>query len=281
LASLLFHCSAESVVRASAHFPTVHTVTTNPKVLPIMADEKRMGMLEHLDELRSRLIIALIAILVTTSLAYIFSDTILYILRAPAGDIKLQAFSPLDGFMIRFRIALYGGLTFAAPVWIYQLMRYIEPALEPNEKRFLIPGVIAMVVLFLLGNAFGYLMLHNMMGVLFSMFGSELNYLPSADQYISFVVYFLISTGIAFEMPIILLILMKLGIVSPELLRKQRKIAWFVIFVFAELITPVADPIVAPTVVMIPMVLLFELALFLSRLLVPKSAPSVPEKKTA
>jgi len=246
-----------------------------------MSNEKRMGVLEHLDEFRSRLIIALIAILVTTSLAYIFSDTLIYILRAPAGDIKLQAFSPLDGFMIRFRVALYGGIALAAPVWIYQLMRYLEPALLPSEKRFLIPGVLAMVVLFLLGNAFGYLMLHNMMGVLFTMFGSELNYLPSADQYISFVVYFLISTGIAFELPVVLLILIKLGIISPDFLRRRRKVAWFIIFVVAELITPVADPIVAPTVVMLPMIFLFELALFLARFVAPKPAASVAEKKPA
>ncbi len=250
-----------------------------------MATEKRMGVLEHIEELRSRLIIAILAILVTTSLAYIFSDAILYFLRQPAGDIKLQAFSPLDGFMIRFRVALYGGIALAAPVWIYQLVRYIEPALLPQEKKFIIPGVAAMVVLFLAGNAFGYLMLRNMMGVLFTMFGTELNYLPSADQYISFVVYFLIATGIAFELPIVMLILMKLGIVKPQFLRKQRKVAYFIIFVFAELITPVSDPIVAPMVVMMPMVVLFEIALFVSRFIVPKSTPKTstpnPEQKAA
>lgn len=241
-----------------------------------MAQEKRMGVLEHLEELRSRLIIAIIAILVTTSLAYIFSDAILLFLRAPAGDIKLQAFSPLDGFMIRFRVALYGGIALAAPVWIYQLVRYLEPALLPQEKKFIIPGVIAMVVLFLLGNAFGYAMLYNMLGFLTGMFGSELNYLPSADQYISFVVYFLISTGIAFEMPMVILILVRLGLVKPATLRKQRKVAWFIIFVFAELITPVADPIVAPTVVMLPMILLFELALFVSKFIAPKPTTPAP-----
>ena len=239
-----------------------------------MPEEKRMGFLDHLEEIRSRLLISIIAILVTTALAYVFSDAILHFLRAPAGDIKLQAFSPLDGFMIRFRVALYGGLVLAAPVWILELLRFIEPGLLPNEKRFIIPGVIAMVVLFLLGNSFGYVMLANMMEVLFSMFGSELNYLPSADQYISFVVYFLVATGLAFEMPIVILILIKLGIVSPQALRKQRKVAYFVIFVFAEMITPVADPIVAPMVVMLPMVVLFELALFVARFIAPKPAPA-------
>ena len=113
------------------------------------------------------------------------------------------------------------------------------------------------------------------MGVLISMFGTELNYLPSADQYIAFVVYFLLSTGVAFELPIVMLILIRLGIVKPEFLRKRRKVAWFIIFVFAELITPVADPIVAPMVVMTPMIILFELALFLSRFIVPKPTVAV------
>lgn len=246
-----------------------------------MTQEKRMGFLDHLEEIRTRLIISIIAILVTTAFAYVFSDAIIHLLRAPAGDFKLNAFSPLDGFMIRFRVALYGGLVLAAPVWIYELLRFIEPGLLPNEKRLIIPGVAAAVVLFVLGNVFGYLMLANMMTVLFAMFGSELNYLPSADSYISFVVYFLVAIGISFELPILLLVLIKLGLVSPQYLRKQRRIAYFIIFVFAELITPVSDPIVAPMVVMVPMVILFELSLFASRFLVPKpAAASVPATGT-
>jgi sec-independent protein translocase protein TatC len=239
-----------------------------------MAQEKRMGVIEHMEELRSRLIIALIAILVTTILAYFFSDTILTILTRPAGGLKLVAFSPMDGFMVRFRIALYGGVALAAPVWIYQLVRYLEPGLLPNEKRYIIPGVAGAVLLFFLGNLFGYFMLSNMLTVMFAMFGNDLQYLPSADQYISFIVYFLLAIGISFELPVVILILMKLGMVTPDFLRKQRRIAYFVLFMFAELITPVADPIVAPMVVMVPMLVLFEIALFLSRFVVPKPKPA-------
>lgn len=242
-----------------------------------MSDEKRMGFLEHLEEIRTRLLISIIAILITTALAYVFSDAILRILEDPAssgGKFVLYAFSPMDGFMIRFRVALYGGIALAAPVWIYQIVRFIEPGLLPHEKRFVIPGVAAMVILFLLGNSFGYLMLRNMIGVLFVMFGSELSYFPSADQYISFVVYFLIATGISFELPIVLLLMIKLGLISPQYLRKQRRYAYFIIFLFAELITPVSDPIVAPLVVMIPMVILFEAALFLAKFVAPKPAAS-------
>lgn len=251
-----------------------------------MANEKLMGVLEHLEELRSRLIIALIAIAITTTISYLFSDTILNILRAPAGNMTLKAFSPLDGFMIRFRVALYGGIFLAAPVWIFQVMRYIEPALYPHEKRFVIPSVFAMVVLFLAGNVFGYLILLNMFGPLTGMFGvpgeSPIEYFSAADPYIAFVVYFLLATGLGFELPLVIFVLIKLGIVSPESLRKRRKIAWFIIFVIAELITPVSDPIVAPTLVMIPMILLFEGALFLARYAVPKpSTATTPEHKPA
>jgi Twin arginine targeting (Tat) protein translocase TatC len=184
-----------------------------------MAQEKRMGLLEHFEELRSRLIISIIAILVTTALAYVFSDAILEILTRPAGGLKLVALSPMDGFMIRFRVALYGGLALAAPVWIYQVVRYLEPGLLPHERRDIIPGVAGMVALFLLGNVFGYLMLANMLAVMLTMFGTTLTYLPSADEYISFVVYFLLAVGISFELPIVILILMKrvsLARVSPQ-----------------------------------------------------------------
>lgn len=231
-----------------------------------------MGIIEHLEEVRSRLIISIIAILGTTALAYVFSDAILAFLRAPAGEIKLVGMSPMDGFMIRFRVALYGGLVLAAPIWIFQVMRFVEPALLPNEKRFVIPGVAAAVALFFLGNTFGYWMLHNMMGALFFMFGNSLMYMPRADDYISFVVYFLIGTGIAFELPVIMLAGIKLGLLSPEWLRRQRKLAYFSVFVFAEMITFTADPFVTPFVVMLPMILLFELALFSARFIVPRPA---------
>ncbi len=247
--------------------------------------EKRMGFLDHLEEVRRRLFMALIAILVTTTIAYFFADTILYVLTAPSGLPKLVAPSPMDGFMVRFRVALYGGIALATPIWIYQILKFLEPGLLPHEKKWLIPGAVAMVILFLIGNLFGYFMLSNMMGVLLGMFGdpnsSSISYLPMADQYISFVTYFLIATGLAFEVPIVLLVLIRIGIVTPQQLRKQRKIAYFIIFVFAELVTPVADPIVAPMVVMLPMAVLFESALFISRWVVPKPAPTIAPTKPA
>ncbi len=240
-----------------------------------MATEKRLGIFEHLEELRSRLIIAVVAIFVTTSFAYIFSDTLIFILRSPAGDIKLQAFSPMDGFLIRFRVALYGGIFLAAPIWLFQVLRFLAPGLLPHEKKFIVPGVVVMLFLFALGNTFGYVMLKSMFEVLFTMFGTELEYFPSADQYIQFVTYFLIATGLAFELPAVMLLLVKIGILNVAAIKRQRRVSYFVIFVFAELITPVADPIVAPMIVMIPMLILFEIALFVAKFIEPKPNPAI------
>lgn len=150
-----------------------------------MANEQRLCLIQHLEEFRSRLIVSILAIFFTTALAYIFSDTILYLLRAPTGTIKLQGFSPLDGCMIRFQVALYGGIPLAAPIWIYQLLRFIEPGLLPDEKKVRHFRCRRDGWAFLSGNLFGYLMLGHMLQVLFAMFGSQLDYLPSAEQYIS------------------------------------------------------------------------------------------------
>lgn len=253
--------------------PTPATVSkAKQKKTKKQAKPSAQSIPDHLIELRRRLITSLVAIVLLTTISYIFSDTILYVLRQPAGNLKLQALSPMDGFIIHFRVALYGGIFLSAPVWIYELLMFILPGLHEQEKRLIVPGVIATVFLFLLGNVFGYMMLSNMMSVIFAMFGNELTYLPSADPFISFVVFFLVATGIAFELPIVLLILMRLGLLSHQTLRKQRKISYFIIFVFAELITPVADPIVAPMIVMLPMIVLFELALFAARFVMPKRA---------
>jgi sec-independent protein translocase protein TatC len=93
-----------------------------------------------------------------------------------------------------------------------------------------------------------------------------LDYFPSADAYISFVVFFLISTGIAFEMPVVLYGQVRLHILSTDLLRKQRRYFYFAMFVFAEIITPVSDPIVAPLTITVPLVLLYEITLFIARI---------------
>jgi sec-independent protein translocase protein TatC len=229
--------------------------------------DRVMPITGHLDELRSRLLVSALAVLVTTALAFLFSDQLIAILKAPGGATSshLYVFSPMDGFFVKWRVALLAGLPLASPVWAYQLVAFITPGLTEVERRVIVPLVGFGFLLFALGAAFGYYLLYGMMDVLIALFGPQLSYFPSADAYISFVLFFLLSTGIAFELPIILYALVRLHLLSTELLRKQRRYFYFVMFVFAEIITPVSDPIIAPLTITVPLVLLYELTLMVAR----------------
>ena len=227
--------------------------------------EKQMPLLEHLEELRRRLIISILAILVATAAAFFFSSDLLRLLLLPSGGLHLNAFSLLDGFMIKWRIAIYAGIAIAFPIWAYQVYRFISPGMLENERKAVFPALSGSLVLFVLGVIFGYYLLWGMIRVLIQFFPSGVTFLPSADDYISFVVFFLLACGAAFQLPTILLILVQLRILNSNLLRKQRKIAYFALFAFAEIITPVSDPIIAPLTVMVPLILLYEISIFFAR----------------
>lgn len=136
-------------------------------------NEKRMGLLDHLEELRRRILISLLAILVLTAVALVFSDTLLKVLLAPSGGLHLNAFSLMDGFLIRFRIALYLGVAVAFPIWGYELYRFVAPGLQERERRAVLPGLLASTGLFILGVIFGYVLLRTMIRVMVSLFSSR------------------------------------------------------------------------------------------------------------
>jgi len=227
--------------------------------------DKEMTFIDHLEELRRRILISILAILIVTAVALIFSNNVLNVLLAPSGGLRLKAFGLMDGFMIKFRIALYIGIAAAFPIWGFQLYRFIVPGLMDRERRAVLPGLLASTALFLLGVVFGYFLLGEMIRVLITLFPPQVDFLPAADDYISFVVFFLLACGVAFQLPILLTILVELRVLSTDLMRKQRRIAYFALFVFAEVVTPVTDPIVAPLVVMVPLVILYEASILVGR----------------
>ena len=227
--------------------------------------EKYMSLFDHLEELRMRILYSGAAILLVTAIAFFFSDPLLKLLLLPSGGLQLRAFSLMDGFMIKWQIALYTGIVGAFPVWAYHVYRYVSPGLKDNERQAIFTPLIAAFILFVLGALFGYYLLWGMIHVLIEIFPSEVQFLPAADDYISFVIFFLLACGIAFQLPTVLVILARLGIVNTTLLRKQRRIAYFILFAFAEIITPVADPVVAPLTVMVPMIILYEISIFAAR----------------
>ncbi len=128
--------------------------------------EKYMSFFDHLEELRMRIIISGAAILLVTAVAFFFSDPILKLLLLPSGGLQLKAFSLMDGFMIKWRIALYTGIVGAFPVWAYHLYRYVSPGLKDHERQAIFSPLIAAFILFLMGALFGYYLLWSMIRVL-------------------------------------------------------------------------------------------------------------------
>jgi sec-independent protein translocase protein TatC len=234
---------------------------------------KNMSLVSHLEELRSRFIVALIAVAITTAIAFVFADYILVWLKIPAGAIILHVFSPMDGFFVKWRVALFTGIALAFPIWAYEIVAFIAPGLTDYERRVVMPLVFVAFMLFLLGVSFGYYLLFGMIGVLVALFGPQLEYFPAADAYMSFVTFFLLSTGIAFELPVVLYALVRLHLISIEMLKKQRRYFYFGMFVFAEIITPVSDPLIAPLTITLPMVVLYELTIIVAGLSRRKSGP--------
>ncbi len=178
---------------------------------------------------------------------------------------RLKAFNLMDGFFVQMHIALFAGITLTVPIWLYQVYRFVLPGLYPRERKAVTPFLLSTILLFFAGIAFGYYMLKGMIKMLIWMFPPQLDFLPAADNYISFALFFLLLCGIVFLFPAVLILLVQLELLSTDVLRKQRKIAYFILFVLAEVITPVADPIVAPLTVMLPLLLLFEGSLLIGR----------------
>jgi sec-independent protein translocase protein TatC len=223
------------------------------------------GLLDHLEELRRRIIISTLAVLAASAGCFFLSDWLLRILLLPSGGLQLRAFGLMDGFMIRLRLSLYAGIVAAFPVWAWQAARFVSPGLLPREKRRMGPFLAAALLLFAAGSAFGYYLLGMMIQVLVRLFPPQIEYLPSAVDYLSFVAFFLLACGIAFQLPCMLVLLVSIRVLSAETLRRQRRVAWFILFAFAEIITPVADPIVAPLTVMAPLLVLYEVSVLVAR----------------
>ena len=227
--------------------------------------DRSMSLVDHLEELRRRILVSIVAILAATAIAFFFSDALLKVILLPSGGLQLNAFSLMDGFFIKWRLALYTGIVVAFPIWAYEIYAFVDPGLLGNEKRVLMPALAGSAILFVLGALFGFYLLGGMIRVLVELLPAQVQFLPSADDYINFVAFFLLACGLAFELPTLLLVLVQLRLVSSALLRKQRRYAYFALFAFAEVITPIADPIVAPLTVMLPLVILYEISIFLAR----------------
>jgi len=231
----------------------------------IGAREKELSLVEHLDELRRRLIVASIALVATTAISFLFSTQIIEFLLVPSGQTKLVAFTPTENFTTYFRVALFAGIALAMPVILYEIYAYIDPALLPKERRFALTLGPFALALFVGGMAFCYfILLPNALKFLIG-FGSEViaNQLRASD-YLSFVTTFILGVGLIFEMPVVIYGLVRVHVVSRSWLTKQRRYVFLLVFIIGAIITPTPDPF-NQTLVAVPMYLLWEVGLFLAR----------------
>jgi sec-independent protein translocase protein TatC len=231
-----------------------------------MAKDRQMTIIEHLEELRDRLIKSAIALTITTILSFAFAKQFLQILIAPMGQTPLVSLSPTTNIVVFAKVALISGVALAMPVLVYQLIRFIAPGLTPQEKRyllFILPGV---TISFVAGAAFAYFVMVPTTVLFLKGFLSDVGQ-PywSIDRYISFTTSYLFWLGLSFETPLLIFFLAKLGIITPAVLSRYRKYAILVIAVIAAVITPTPDPF-NMLLVMVPLILLYEIGILLARL---------------
>src|SRR5688572_17773615 len=197
-----------------------------------------MTVVEHLAELRRRIIVCTIGVTIAAVVVYIFSLEIIrflidYYEDATDGQRDALIFTgPLDAFATRLKIATYGGIVLASPVWLFELWRFITPGLNPKEKKYAIPFVLSSIVLFILGGFVALLTLEPALNFLLQIGGSDVEPLLTYDKYVSLVALMMVAFGLSFEFPVILMFLLLARVITTQQLRAWRRYAGVIIVAF-------------------------------------------------
>lgn len=225
--------------------------------------DNSLSLVEHLEELRKRIIICLAVVLGMSIICYFFVDDVLLLLIKPVG--KLVFLRPTEAFQTRLKIAFYSAIFISMPVIIHQLWGYVKPALLEKEKKFLYLVVPAAYLLFVAGVVFSFYAVIPV-GIKFLLaYGTEnIQPLISLSEYVSFVLIFLLAFGMVFQTPLFILFLTKLGVITPAWLSSNRKYAVLVIFILSGILTPGPD-IFSQFLMAIPTLLLYEAGIIISK----------------
>ncbi|NIR63743.1 MAG: twin-arginine translocase subunit TatC, partial [Gammaproteobacteria bacterium] len=229
-------------------------------------DGAEMNFLDHLEELRWRIIKALVGVVVVGIVAYIFSDQIIVYLQTPANELEnfnLQILKVPDMLMVKIKVGVFSGIIGALPIITFQLWRFIAPGLLPHEKQYVPATVIVVTICFLIGGAFGYFAILPVALKFLTQLGLttiENNF--ALDAYIGFVTRMIFITGLIFELPVLSFFLTKIGLVTPAVLKHVRRFAVVLTFVLAAFFTP-PDPF-SMLLMGIPILLLYEISIWVS-----------------
>ena len=226
-----------------------------------------MSIIEHLEELRSRIIVVALAIGVAAVAGFYLADPIISLLRAPLPDgAELIQTGVGEAFGVRVQLALMTGLAIAMPVILYEIWAFVTPGLTRSERRLVWPLLIVAVALFAAGLALGYLLIPVAINFLLDFSLPDVPPLLRLSEYIGFVTTMLLAFGVALEFPVVLYLLARLGILSYAFLSRRRRFVALIIVVFAIIITP-GDIVIGSTALAIVMYGLFEATLQLIRVL--------------
>jgi len=240
-----------------------------------MSDNKKLTILGHLYELRNHLIRCVIAVIITTVISFVFAKQIFHILILPAGGINLIYVEMTEMLGTYMKVCLTSGIILAMPYLIMQFLMFVSPALTHKEKKYVFLILPWVGLMFIAGVIFGYFVLVPP-GVKFLItFGSDIA-TPQIKigNYISVVTRLLLAIGFVFEMPVVSTFLARVGVISSRWLASKRKAAIIFAFILAAIITPTFDP-VNQTLVAVPLIVLYEMSIWLAKLVQKKEAPVV------
>ncbi len=229
--------------------------------------EKEAPLTEHLTELRRRILLSLGSIIVCAIFCYGFSHKLFTLLALPLEEVapgtSLIFISYPVAFFTYIKLAIVAGIFVASPFIMYQMWAFISPALYPHERRWAIPFIFLSSLFFIGGALFGYFFIFPVLfKFLASYTNSNLKLMPEVNHYFALSMRLLLGFGFLFEFPLILIFLTFLGILSPTMLRKNRKYAILLIFIAAAILTPTPD-IVHMILVAVPLIILYEISLLL------------------
>jgi len=232
-------------------------------------NEREMPFLDHLEELRWRIIKSLVFIIIGMIICLFFSQRILDFLIYPTTQLSvpldLQVLKIQSMFVIKLEVGFFGGIVLGLPFILYQAWMFIAPGLLPTERRYFIPLIFFSTLLFLAGVGFAYIVILPLaMDFFIGLVSEEIRANIALDFYIGFVLRILVLFGAVFELPILSYFLSKIGLLTPALMRKFRRHAIVLIFVVAAIVTP--PDIITQILLGIPLILLYEFSIFISKM---------------
>ena len=231
-----------------------------------MSAPDKVSILGHLNELRSRFIKSLIALVVGTGVSAVFTFRVLEFLKGPAGDTPLVYIDPTEFITTYFKVALLGGFILAMPVVLYQMIMFAAPGLTPREKRYVLVSVPGIILSFAAGVVFAwFVLIPPALNFLLNFGGDVAEANIRIGRYINLILALTLWVGLSFQTPLVMTLLSRLGVVKPSSFAKRRKLAIVGAFVAAAIFTPTFDPF-NQTLLASPIIVLYEIGIWLSKL---------------